>query len=129
MIRTRTGGMLSLVYKPLCVFLVILGLFGLVRLRSAVLATNYDIRNLEEKKTEVLNDTKLLLAERSKYASLEKIAASFSETSGKSGLTTAGENLFGNRVRVIHIRKSTGPQPYKASLKTEEANTVKGGRR
>ena len=109
--------MLSLLYRPLCVVLLLLGLFGLIRLRSNVVAINYDIRNLEEKKTEAIKNMKLLLAERSKYASLEKVAASF-EDDVRSGEVSnaAGNNLFGNRVRVIHIKKNKGLQPYRASL-------------
>lgn len=119
MIRTKTNGsMLSLLYKPLCVVLLLLGLFGLIRLRSNVVAVNYDIRNLEEKKTEAIKNMKLLLAERSKYASLEKVAASFESDirGGEEVSNAAGNNLFGNRVRVIHIKKNKGLQPYRASL-------------
>jgi hypothetical protein len=118
MIRTKTNGsMLSLLYRPLCVVLLLLGLFGLIRLRSNVVAVNYDIRNLEEKKTEAISNMKLLLAERSKYASLEKVAASFeSDIRGGEVSNAAGDNLFGNRVRVIHIMKNKGLQPYRASL-------------
>lgn len=118
MIRTKTdGSMLSLLYRPLCVVLLLLGLFGLIRLRSNVVAVNYDIRNLEEKKTEAIKNMKLLLAERSKYASLEKVAASFeNDVRGGEVCNAAGDNLFGNRVRVIHIKKNKGLQPYRASL-------------
>lgn len=118
MIRTKTNGsMLSLLYKPLCVMLLLLGLFGLIRLRSNVVAVNYDIRNLEEKKTEAIKNMKLLLAERSKYASLEKVAASFeNDVRGREVSNAADNNLFGNRVRVIHIKKNKGLQPYRASL-------------
>jgi hypothetical protein len=110
--------MVSLLYKPLCVALLLLGLFGLIRLRSNVVAVNYDIRNLEEKKTEALKTMKVLLAERSKYASLENIAASFTNDihGGKVGIDP-GYNLFGNRVRVIHIKKDNGPHTYRVSLK------------
>jgi len=118
MIHTKTNGsMLSLLYKPLCVVLLLLGLFGLIRLRSNVVAVNYDIRNLEEKKTEAIRNMKLLLAERSKYSSLEKVAASFeSDIRGGEVSNASGDNLFGNRVRVIHIMKNKGLQPYRASL-------------
>ena len=122
MIRTKTNsGMVSLLYKPLCILLLLAGLFGLIRLRSTVVAANYDIRNLEEKKTEAIKNMKLLLAERSKYASLEKVAASFqTDTQGKEISTASNDNnLFGNRVRVVHIKKNKGVQPYKASLEKE----------
>ena len=119
MIRTKTDdSMVSLLYKPLCVVLLLLGLFGLIRLRSNVVAMNYDIRNLEEKKTEALKTMKVLLAERSKYASLENIAASFTnDIHGGKVSSKPGYNLFGNRVRVIHIKKDKGPHTYRVSLK------------
>lgn len=119
MIRTKTNdSMVSLLYKPLCVVLLLLGLFGLIRLRSNVVAANYDIRNLEEKKTEALKTMKVLLAERSKYASLENIAASFTnDIHGGKVRVDHGHNLFGNRVRVIHIRKDKGLHTYRVSLK------------
>ncbi len=117
MIHTKTsGGVLSLLYKPLCVALLLLGLFGLVRLRSNVVALHYEIRNLEEKKTEAVKNTKLLLAERAKFASLDKIAAAFQDDRGEKVVSSAGENLFGNRVRVVHVKRNNGPQPYRASL-------------
>jgi hypothetical protein len=118
-IRTKTDdSMISLLYRPLCVVLLLLGLFGLIRLRSNVVAVNYDIRNLEEKKTEALTTMKVLLAERSKYASLENIAASFTNDThgGKVGIEP-GYNPFGNRVRVIHIKKDKGLHTYRVSLK------------
>lgn len=121
MIRSRSGGILSLFLKPLLILLVIVAMFGLVRLRSAVVAVNYEIRNLEEKKAEGLKNMKLLLAERSKYASLENLAASFSESAVNTKGGPGGENLFGNRIRVIHIRRGAGPQPYRASLQSGNA--------
>ena len=118
MIRTKTdGSMLSLLYRPLCVMFLLLGLFGLILLISIVVAVNYDIRNLEEKKTEAIKNMKLMLAERSKYASLEKVAASFqNDIRGGEINNTTGDNLFGNRVRVIHIKKDRNLQPYRASF-------------
>lgn len=119
MMRAKSGsGVLSLLCKPLLVLLILVSLFSLVRLRSAVLAVNYDIRNLEEKKTEALKDMKLLMAERSKYASLEKIAASFRDEARDLKVNSAGNNFFGNRVRVIHITRNKGAEPLKTSLET-----------
>ncbi len=119
MMRAKSNsGVLSLVCKPLFILLILVSLFGLVRLRSAVLAVNYDIRNLEEKKTEALKDMKLLMAERSKFASLERIAASFKGDGLDLKVNSATNNFFGNRVRVIHITRNKGPEAVKTALET-----------
>jgi hypothetical protein len=108
--------MLSLLYKPLCVVILLFGLFGLVWLRSGVVATAYDLRTLEVQKMESLKDRKTLLAERAKLMSLEKIDASFRGGAHGSMRLAAGESMFSNRVRVIHVKRSRVPGPYRASL-------------
>lgn len=120
MIGTKTcDNMLSLLYKPLCVVVLLAGLFGLIWLRSSVVAIAYDLRNLEEKKMDSLTDRKVLLAERAKLMSLEKIDASFRGSYQAGTRLAAGENMFSNRVRVIHIKKNKTPGTYKASLQVK----------
>jgi hypothetical protein len=121
MIRTKTdGNMLSLLYKPLCVVILLSGLFGLIWLRSGVVTTAYDLRNLEEQKMASLKDRKILLAERAKLMSLEKIDASFRGSVQGDIRLVAGENMFSNRVRVIHIKRNNVPGTYKASLQVRD---------
>jgi hypothetical protein len=121
MIRTKTdGNMLSLLYKPLCVVILLSGLFGLIWLRSGVVTTAYDLRNLEEKKMASLKDRKILLAERAKLMSIEKIDASFRGSAQADTRLTAGENMFSNRIRVIHIKKNNVPGTYRASLQVRD---------
>jgi hypothetical protein len=112
--------MLSLVYKPLCVVILLSGLFGLIWLRSGVVTTAYDLRNLEEKKMASLKDRKILLAERAKLMSLEKIDASFRGSVPGDTRLVAGENMFSNRVRVIHIKRNNVPGTYRASLQVRD---------
>ena len=117
MIRTKTNGnVLSLLYKPLCVVILLSGLFGLIWLRSGVVTTAYDLRNIEEKKMASLKDRKILLAERAKLMSLEKIDASFRGRVQGDTRLAAGENMFSNRVRVIHIKKNNVPGTFRVSL-------------
>ncbi|MDA8241313.1 MAG: hypothetical protein M0Z67_13205 [Nitrospiraceae bacterium] len=117
MIGSKTdANMLSLLYKPLCAVILLLGLFGLIWLRSSVVAIAYDLRNLEENKMGSLNDRNILLAERAKLMSIEKIDASFRGSTQENARLAAGENMFSNRVRVIHIKRNTMPGPYRASL-------------
>lgn len=123
---TKTdSNMLSFLYKPLCVVILLSGLFGLIWLRSGVVATAYDLRNLEEKKMDSLKDRKLLLAERAKLMSLEKIDASFRGNMQAETKLVAGDNMFSNRVRVIHIKRNSVPGTYKVSL-AGEGRGVKG---
>jgi hypothetical protein len=112
--------MLSLLYKPLCVVILLFGLFGLIWLRSGVVTTAYDLRSIEEKKMECLKDRKILLAERAKLMSLEKIDASFRDSAQGNMRLAAGENMFSNRVRVIHIKRNSVPGPYRASLQVKD---------
>ncbi len=117
--------MLSLLYKPLCVVILLSGLFGLIWLRSGVVTIAYDLRNLEEKKMDSLKDRKILLAERAKLMSLEKIDASFRGNLQADTKLAAGDNMFSNRVRVIHIKRNSVPGTYKVSLEGE-AKAVRG---
>ncbi len=120
MICTKTdSNMLSLLYKPLCVVILLSGLFGLIWLRSGVVTIAYDLRNLEEKKMDSLKDRKILLAERAKLMSLEKIDASFRGNLQAETRLAAGDNMFSNRVRVIHIKRNSVPGTYKVSLARE----------
>lgn len=123
---TKTdSNMLSFLYKPLCVVILLSGLFGLIWLRSGVVTIAYDLRNLEEKKMDSLKDRKLLLAERAKLMSLEKIDASFRGNVQAETKLVAGDNMFSNRVRVIHIKRNSVPGTYKVSL-AGEGQGVKG---
>ena len=106
--------MLSLLDKPLCVALLLIGLFGLIWLRSGVTTVAYDLRTLEDKKMDALKETKILLANRAKLMSLEKIDASFKTNT--QGEATFAEYVFPDRTRVVHIARSRGPETYKASL-------------
>ncbi len=111
--------MLSLLYKPLCVVILLSGLFGLIWLRSGVVTIAYDLRNLEEKKMDSLKDRKILLAERARLMSLEKIDASFHGRAQGNTKLAAADNMFTNRVRVIHIKRNSVPGIYKVSLSGE----------
>jgi hypothetical protein len=117
MIDTKSrGNMVSLLYKPLCVVILLLGLFGLIWLRSGVVTMAYDLRNLEEKKMESLKERNILLAERAKLMSLDKISSSFRSNNHERAAVVADENIFSNRVRVIHMQRTGTPGPYRASF-------------
>ncbi|MBI5640639.1 MAG: hypothetical protein HZA17_09460 [Nitrospirae bacterium] len=123
MIRTKTGGsMVSLLYKPLCILSLLFSLFGLIWLRSNIVTTSYNLRTLEEKKMESLKDMKMLLAERAKLMSIEKIDASFRDGTKNDNKYAGGGYIFPERIKVVHVKRNKGPEPYKASLTARETN-------
>ncbi len=123
MMRTKTdSNMLSLLYKPLCVVFLLLGLFGLVWLRSSTVSVAYELRGLEEKKMGALKDMKMYLAERAKLMSVEKIDASFRGNNRGSAVLAGGGYVFPDRTRVVHVKRDRGPEPYKASYEQNGDN-------
>lgn len=120
MMHHKSGGnMVSLLITPLCVVLLLTGLFGLIWLRSGIITAAYDLRTLEEQKMESLKEAKILLAERAKLVSIDKINASFHGAGPGEGLAS-GDNIFSNRVRVIHVKRHKGQEPLKAAYKGAE---------
>lgn len=117
MMRTKTNqNMLSFLYKPLCMVLLLFGLFGLIWLRSNVVSLAYELRSLEEKKIAALKDMKSSLAERASLMSLEKIDASFKGSVQRETVYANSGYVFPDRVRVVHIKQNRRPESLKASL-------------
>jgi len=117
MICRAQNDLLSFIYKPVCVIILLFGLFGLVWLRSSVVSISYDLRTLEEKKMESLKATKMLLADRSRAISLASISSSAFQGPGKGDYTHVSSGyVFPDRVKVIHVKRHTGPETYKASF-------------
>jgi hypothetical protein len=121
--RTKTNtNMLSLLHKPLCIAFLLFGLFGLIWLRSSVTTVAYDLRNLEEKKNEALRNEKILLAERAKLMSLEKLDVSYRTNAHDEG--GYADYVFPDRTRVIHVTENRGPQVYQASFSAGSRNRL-----
>jgi hypothetical protein len=78
--------------------------------------TAYEIRNLEEKKMEVLKNTKMLRAERARIMSLEKIYDSFQPKVQRDNVYASNEYVFPDRIKVVHMKRNKNPEPYRASL-------------
>jgi hypothetical protein len=112
--------MLSLLYKPLLVALLLLGLFGLIWLRSSIVAVNYEIHNLEENKMGALTDMKLLLADRAKLMSLARIDTPLRGTAANDQYADNGY-IFPDRIKVVHVKRSKGVAPYNVSLDIRSA--------
>jgi hypothetical protein len=112
MIHTGSGrNMLSFIFKPLFIALLLFGVFSLVYLRSSIMTLEYTLGELEKTKMNYLRERKMLLAEKISLLSFEKVEASLS---GSQGF------VFPNRVRVIHLNKQKGSLPYKASLEKRQ---------
>jgi len=111
MIQKNGMNILSFIYKPLLIALLIFGVFGLVYLRSSFLRLEYNLGDLEKKKMNYLRERKVLLAEKTRllsYAQLE---------------TAAGDNegfFLPDRVKVIHFTKQKRSLPLKASLERSQ---------
>lgn len=101
--------------KPLCVMLLFIGLFSLVWLRSSVLKVAYELRDLEEMKMDALKDMKMLLAERAKLTSLERIDASFKTNRGNNNVFAENGFVFPDRINVVHVAKSKSSEPVQVS--------------
>lgn len=120
--RTKKGSMFSWAYKPFCVGVILFCLFGLVWLRSSVTTAAYSIRDLEDKRTTALKEMKTLMAERSKLMALSSIdLPNQGQTQGEKKLVSNGY-VFPDRVKVIHVTRTKGPDVYKASYEAEKKN-------
>jgi len=112
MIHTNTNrNIVSFIFMPLFIVLLLFGVFGLVYLRSSVLTLEYRLGDLEKKKMDYLRGRKMLLAEKTSLLSFEKVEDSLSNSSGF---------VFPDRIKVIHVKQQKGSLPYKASLERKQ---------
>lgn len=111
--RVQRNNMMSLIGRPLSVLLLLLGLFGLVWLRSSVTSAAYSIRELEEKRSTALKESKALLAERSKLMAISNI--DYSSQRQPERKLVSGTYVFPDRINVVNVTRSKGPEAYKAS--------------
>lgn len=112
MIRiSKKRNLLSLLFKPLCIVLLLLGMFSVVWLRSNVVKLEYKLGELEKKKEECFKVKRMLLAEKASLLSFGKVEASMGKNYGF---------VFPDRVRVIHVEKQKESLPYKASLQEKQ---------
>ncbi|MEW6162302.1 MAG: hypothetical protein AB1606_03125 [Nitrospirota bacterium] len=86
--------MMPFIFKPLCIALLLSGLFSLVWLRSNVVTLEYKLSALEKKKAEYLKERRILLAEKASLQSFESVGAS---------LRGDHDFVFPDRVKVVHV--------------------------
>ncbi len=108
MIHTGSSkNIISFICNALFIILLILGVFGLVYLRSSAMKLEYNLGDLEKTKMNYLRERKSLLAEKARLLSLEKFNVSSGETHGF---------IFPDRIKVIHVKRQKESLPYRASL-------------
>ncbi|PKL52338.1 MAG: hypothetical protein CVV37_01560 [Nitrospira bacterium HGW-Nitrospira-1] len=122
MTRSAHNDFPSFIYKPLCIIILLFGLFGLIWLRSNVVSISYNLRALEEKKTESLKDMKMLLADRAKFISLANIGPSFQGQGNRDYKPVSSEYVFPDRAKVIDVKRHAAPKTHKASLEIKKSS-------
>jgi len=106
MIRTDCSRkMVYLLIKPLCIVLLLFGLFCLIGLRSNIVTVEYELSALEKKKTECLKEKRMLLAEKASLQSFERVEAS---------LRKSYNLVFPDRVKMVYLKAQKRSLPRKA---------------
>lgn len=94
------------ILKPLSVVILLLSIFSIVWLRSSFISLEYCISSLEKKKSLLMKDRKVLIAERASLLSVERFEK-----------VAANGFVFPDRVKVVYVKKAKDNEPYKASFK------------
>jgi hypothetical protein len=95
-------------FMKIVFFLVMFtGVFSLIWLRTTVVNLTYEINKLQDNKTALLSDEKLIAAEKANVYSFEKIE----EAAIKMGMKLP------ERKNIIFVKKVSGAAPYKVSTK------------
>lgn len=108
MIYPRRKSMLSSLMKPFLALIILVGIFGLVRLRSSITTIEYEIGALEGKKVEALKEAQSLRAELASLLSIRQV------DDRKMSL------VFPDRGRVFYVKRDEGGIPQTASLKDRD---------
>ncbi len=118
--RTRKSSIVSLVVKPLCLVLILFSLFSMVWLRSSVTSAEYTVRELEDKRTAEMKEMKSLLAERSRLMALSNVEFPRQGYVPGGRKLVSGGYVFPDRVKVIHVQRTKGPEVYRTSYQQLE---------
>ncbi|MCD5411292.1 hypothetical protein M1M93_00805 [Thermodesulfovibrionales bacterium] len=107
----RREDQLTRILKPLSIAMLIFLVFTLVWLRSSVISLEYNIGALEDKRTELVSDGRILSAERAALLSIARF-----DNFMVTGLT------FPDRANVIYVRKTRGDGTHEPFLALAEGN-------
>lgn len=101
--------------KPFSIMLILFLTFAIVWVRSSCVSIEYNIRDLEKKKTELMRSGKLVAAAKTRLTSAERF-----------GKIAAEGFTFPDRIRVVHVKSIEDRDSYKVSLKKRSnANIIK----
>jgi hypothetical protein len=101
--------------KPFSVMLILFLTFAIVWVRSSYVSLEYNIRDLEKKKAELMRSGKLIAAEKTSLISAERF-----------GKIAAEGFTFPDRIRVVHVKSIKDGDSYKASFKEHSnANIIR----
>ena len=118
--RTRKSSIYSLAFKPLCMVLILFSLFSMVWLRSSVTSAAYTVRELEDKRTVQMKEMKSLLAERSRLMALSNVEFPQQGYAQAGRKLVSGGYVFPDRIKVIHVQRTKGPEVYRAAYQPAE---------
>ena len=96
----------SCIIVPVGVMMLLCGVFGIVWLRSNLIAMEYGISELEKSRMDRLRETKMLMAEKAALLASQKVEKT---AAGSLGLVVP------DRRRVVYVKTRTAV-PYRASF-------------
>lgn len=98
---------LSHLITPALIIVLVLGIFGLVRLRASVTSIEYEIGEMERERMGLMQERKTLHADLAALSSIAMVEA--------RGLSLN----FPDRQRVFYVKHRSSETPYTASIKPE----------
>lgn len=112
-------GLAHYIIQPLLLVFLILGIFGIVWLRSNICSTEYNIGRLQKQKDAALKERKIIMAARAAALSIEEVEA--------RGIQRAGL-FFPNRKQVLYVKREATGGVYRVSIRgMSKLNEQKGG--
>lgn len=102
----KKRSMLQFILKPLMLILLLLSFFAVLGQKNAFTGIEYRINMLEKKKMELIKESKYLMAERAKLASIQQIAKASTNSEGF---------YFPDRKKVIYVKTIKAQAPQTAS--------------
>lgn len=112
--KCRNRDIVAFFLRAVLFGVVLIGVFGLVYLRSSIVHVEYSLGELERKKAECMRDRKLLLAEKTSLLSFARFESPEHEENGF---------ILPDRIKVVHIGKNMRSLPRQAALKQQHLAT------
>lgn len=110
MLNTRMN-LATFLLKPFLIVLLLVGIFGLIYLRSNCTKLEYALGELEKKKMHCLRERKMLFAEKTSQLSFARLESSPNDQEGF---------VLPDRLQVVYVSKENRSLPHQASLKQKQ---------